>query len=213
MIATRRIPTFLRRYTDLPALLHMLGSKSISLLDPKYWDDENDAYYLSQYKNYRKLQTVLALCFSEAPETYHHWRVFSNGAAGICIFFNKKFLLDQLLVIPEITAREITYLSVNDLNRRKLTASELPFIKSAGYKPEAEFRVIYEDANCCRDSLKIPIDLECIKTIFLSPWLSTNIFESVKSAIRSIDGCVKLQISQSKLISDDAWKARAENLI
>ena len=65
----------LRRYTDLPALLYLLRTRSITLLDPSSWDDKNDSYYLEKYKEKKSLQTVLALCLSTAEETYHHWRV------------------------------------------------------------------------------------------------------------------------------------------
>ena len=73
---TTTTPTYLRRYTDLPALLHMLAAKQLTLLDPKTWDDQNDSFFMSQYKERKKLKTVLALCFSQTAKTYHHWRSF-----------------------------------------------------------------------------------------------------------------------------------------
>ncbi len=75
---------FLRRYTDLPALIYLLNERKITLLDPKSWDDQNDAYFLALYKEKKNLRSVLALCFSQAPETYHHWRVFASGSSGAC---------------------------------------------------------------------------------------------------------------------------------
>jgi hypothetical protein len=88
--------TELSRYTDLPALLYLLDKKKITLLDPKSWDDSNDSYYLSQYKEKKKLKSVLALCFSQTAETYHHWRVFSSGPSGVCIVFDREQLLGAL---------------------------------------------------------------------------------------------------------------------
>ncbi len=41
---------FLRRYTDLPALIHLLRTASITFLDPSSWDDKNDAYFMNLYK-------------------------------------------------------------------------------------------------------------------------------------------------------------------
>lgn len=67
------------RYTQLPALFYMLSAKKLTLLDPNPWDDKNDSYFLEQYKSKRDLKTVLPLCFSMAPETYHHWSVFAEG--------------------------------------------------------------------------------------------------------------------------------------
>ncbi|HNC85208.1 MAG TPA: hypothetical protein PK999_19310, partial [Nitrospira sp.] len=63
----------LRRYTDIPALTYLLTKQKITLLDPKSWDDSNDSHYLSLYKQRNKLKSLLALCFTQADETYHHW--------------------------------------------------------------------------------------------------------------------------------------------
>lgn len=81
-----------RRYTDLPALIHILTNRTLTLLDPSFWDDKNDSYFLATYKEKKELQSVLALCFTKESETYHHWRVFSSGASGACINFNPEQL-------------------------------------------------------------------------------------------------------------------------
>jgi hypothetical protein len=86
-------PAILNRYTTLPILLDILQQKHITLLSPATWEDWNDAYYLERYKQESKLRTVLAACFSERGETFHHWRVFSNGSSGVCIEFDKRSLL------------------------------------------------------------------------------------------------------------------------
>ena len=70
---------FLRRYTDLPAIAYSLKARCITLLDPQSWDDRNDSYFLRRYKDERKLSSVLALCFTQSSEKYHHWRVFAGG--------------------------------------------------------------------------------------------------------------------------------------
>ncbi len=61
-MAKTRSTESLRRYTDLPALLHLLKHRKITLLDPSTWDDTNDSYYLLKYKERKGLKTVLALC-------------------------------------------------------------------------------------------------------------------------------------------------------
>ena len=60
---------FLRRYTNLPALLYLLRERKITLLDPASWDDKNDSYFLSLYHQKKQLKSVLALCFTPAFET------------------------------------------------------------------------------------------------------------------------------------------------
>jgi hypothetical protein len=55
----------LHRYTNLTATIHMLRSRSITLLNPATWDDRNDAYFMAEYKRKVDAKTVLALCFAE----------------------------------------------------------------------------------------------------------------------------------------------------
>jgi len=61
------VATF-RRYTNLAVAIHMLRTKSITLLDPATWDDKNDAYDMAEYKRLKQAATVLALCFTESGE-------------------------------------------------------------------------------------------------------------------------------------------------
>ena len=70
----------LRRYTDVTSLIHIRRRRKITLLDPTTWEDKNDSKFLSIYKDKNNLKTVLALCFTDAPETSHHWKVFSPGS-------------------------------------------------------------------------------------------------------------------------------------
>lgn len=73
-------PPAFRRYTNLAAAIHLLQSRKITLLNPARWDDANDAYFMAEYKRLVGAETVLALCFAETAETYHHWRVFLTRA-------------------------------------------------------------------------------------------------------------------------------------
>ncbi len=208
---TQPTPTFLRRHTDLPALLHHLRTGSITLLDPRTWDDRNDSHYLAVYKEKKKLQTVLALCFSHASETYHHWSVFSKGPAGVCIIFDQQILLDTLNEYQGIRCARVKYLSIVSAKSRELRTSELPFLKRVGYKPEGEFRVTYESKTESHPSLQIPVPITCIRSISLSPWLHANLSETTVKTVRSLPGCESIKISRSTLISNEQWKALAKN--
>ncbi len=90
---------FLRRYGDLPSLIHLLTTHSITFLDPESWDDKNDSLFMRLYKENQSLDTLLALCFSQETETYHHWSVFAKGPSGVCISFKKQALLDELTLL------------------------------------------------------------------------------------------------------------------
>jgi hypothetical protein len=53
------------------------------------------------------LKTVLALCFTQATEHYHHWHVFAGGSSGVCIGFDRDALLKAAHKHPEITPKEV----------------------------------------------------------------------------------------------------------
>ncbi len=202
---------YLRRYTNLPALLHLLREKEITLLDPKTWDDRNDSYFMSLYKERQRLKTVLALCFSRSAETYHHWRVFSNGPAGVCIVFHQDALTAALEHNTGICAAPVKYLTLERAQERQIKVKDLPFLKRYGFKPEDEFRAVYTSKKKECSYLSIPIDLKCIQRIVLSPWMSRDLFDSTKHAICQVEGCGKLTVKRSTLISNEQWKELGRN--
>src|ERR1019366_8326517 len=175
----------LRRYTDLPALLHMLKHRCIALLDPTTWDDTNDSYYLLKYKEKRKLEAVLALCLTQADETYHHWRIFSHGPAGVCIDFHRAELIAALEGEAGVTVKPVEYLKVR-VDRRQVPApkiSELPFLKRQGFFAEEEVRAVYESASKAVKFLDVKIELSSIRRITLSPWLNLRLKPATMEAI------------------------------
>lgn len=208
---TRKSSNILRRYTDMPALLYLLQHKKITLLDPKNWDDTNDSYYLLQYKKKKTLKTVLALCLTEAEETYHHWRIFSHGTAGVCINFNRETLVNTLSVIPGMTLDSVTYCTVNKA-RKFLNVKKLPFLKRTGFTAEAEFRAVYESKKEIASYFDVKITLDSILKISLSPWLDKRLFITVKSVVHSIPGCENLAVTRSSLVGNSEWKKLADEL-
>lgn len=135
----------LKRYTDIPALIYLLRNQSITLLNPKSWDDTNDIYFLEQYKDKCGLKTLLALCFTGASETYHHWHVFSGGSSGVCITFKKEIFLGELSTTPGISHGEVKYKTINVMRKAKLEIAQLPYIKRYGFQDEGEYRLIFKD--------------------------------------------------------------------
>jgi hypothetical protein len=201
---------FLRRYTELPALVNALRNRQITLLDPQTWDDRNDSYYLSLYKQRKTLKTVLALCFTTCPETYHHWRVFANGTSGVCIRFDRPTLLRALRVQGGIRTGKVKYLTLKEIRNRRLTVKELPFLKRAAFEPEEEYRVIFESAAKAYPALNIRMPLSAIRRITLSPWLHPALSPDVKKIIKSIPGCSGLEVVRSTLIGNTEWKNLGE---
>ncbi len=197
---------YLRRYTDIPALTYLLTKQKITLLDPKSWDDSNDSHYLLLYKNRNKLKSLLALCFTEADETYHHWRVFAGGTGGVCIRFDRTTLLDTVAKHTGIRFEKVRYPTLLDLRRTKPATKDLPFIKRYAFLPENEFRVIFESDSKELAKLDIAIPLDSISRITLSPWAHESFSAPMKTLLKSIEGCGGLEIVRSTLIGNKEWK-------
>jgi len=194
-----------RRYTDLPSLIQILTKKEITLLDPASWDDKNDSFFLATYKQRKNLKSVLALCFTNASETYHHWRVFSSGSSGVCVHFNGPELKSGLTTVQGVQFEEVTYLKVDELRKKRPTVNQLPFIKRIPFKAEREFRALWESGTESRSNLEIPIKLSIITRITLSPWLHPTLRENLILALKRIDGCKSIPMYRSTLTENARW--------
>jgi hypothetical protein len=195
----------LRRYTNLAATLHLLQNKCLTLLNPDTWDDRNDAFFMSEYERQKGAQKVLALCFAEAPETYHHWRVFSHGSDGVCLEFDKAKLEAHLKSIDGVEFRAVEYKTIKDAKLEGIATDDLPFVKRHGYRDEKEFRAVYTDLQVARDFVLVPISLDCIDRVTLSPWMAEALAEAVKTTIRGLEDCATLKVYRTTLIENDKW--------
>lgn len=211
-----RQPAILRRYTNLAATIHLLQKKKITLLDPATWDDKVDVHYMRQCSKLLK-SPVLALCFCQAPqERYHHWRVYANGIDGVCIIFNKDWLLGNLDVDYDGLMHDgVVYRSYADVSRNPPDVLKLPFIKRTAYKDEREYRIVrlFDEDEGPASVRDYDIDLDCVRRVVLSPWMPKGLYLSVKSVLRSIDGCAGLRVTRSLLIEHGKWKRFGEEAI
>ncbi len=195
----------LRRYTDLPALFYMLRRRKITLLNPASWDDRNDSYYLDLYKERKGLGAVLALCFTEVGETYHHWRVFSPGTSGVCIRFDKEILVEHMCRRIGMHVGPTQYKMMDHVRQKPPSLEDLPFLKRYAFRDEREFRLIYESKKTI--SVKdFSIPIESIDRISLSPWVNDSLADAIWETIRGLSGCEGLTVGQSSLINNNEWK-------
>lgn len=202
---------YLRRYTDLPALIYLLTERKLTLLDPRSWDDSNDSHYLGLYLEKKNLKSVLAACFTQADETYHHWRVFAPGSGGVCIKFIRSRLIRALKNQPDLRTGPVTYLTLANLRDESVRVRELPFLKRYAFEHENEYRIIYESKANRLSKLDIDIPLFSIDRIMLSPWIHPDLSNKVKKIVRSIHGCSDLRIVRSTLINNEEWKRLGED--
>jgi hypothetical protein len=201
--------TPLRRYTNIASVLHILRNQCITLLNPAFWDDRNDAYYIARYKQRTGAASVLALCFARAPETYHHWRVFSSGGDGLCVEFDEARLVEAIGKDEAVTAREVIYKEVRDVTTAPVAIRDLPFLKRIPYRDEQEFRLLYESRSVETEFHHIPIPIAAISRITLSPWMAAPLAKSVKDTLKGLPGCEKTKVYKSTLVENEQWKRAA----
>jgi hypothetical protein len=203
----------LKRYTELPFVLQILQSKSISLLNANSWDDKNDAHYVECYRKKSKLKSVLALCLTEASQTYHHWRIFSQGASGACIYFKRPDFLKWVSETAGLEGKKVLYKNIKQLTEEvgngKIELADIPYIKRKAYQNEAEFRLIFES-----DKLKkiktFPLPLSIIDRVVLNPWLPPSTVASLKLLIGKIDGCENIPVFRATIVQNDEWRKLAD---
>jgi hypothetical protein len=132
--------TALRRYTQLAPLIHLLQQKCLTLLSPRTWNDKNDSYFLEVYRQRLNLGSVLALCFAESVETYHHWHVFAGQSSGVCLEFDKEVLIQSVCQTVGIRCDSVKYPEIKTLRHAHPSTQDLPFVKRYPFKDEREFR-------------------------------------------------------------------------
>ena len=186
---------FLRRYTDLPSVLSILRSRAITLLSPDSWDDRNDRNLMAAYQRQKKYKTVLALCFSQVPETYHHWKVFTAAKTGICVVFEKERLVSALLG-SGVKSSRVTYKTIHQLKESPPTVDELPFTKRAAYTDEKEFRLLYTSKSKQLESKDAEVPIGAFEKIVVNPWLAEPLVAEVRRTIQLIPGFETLEVLQ-----------------
>jgi hypothetical protein len=197
---------YLRRYTELPQAIELLKSRSLTLLDPQHWDDKNDAVLIEKYRKMRGLEKILALCFTEASETYHHWKIYARGVAGVCIEFHKERLLDSIPRGRGFRHGPVKYIRVDELASYQKSASKWPFLKRLPFSGEKEYRLIYEDKEEGENTAcHVNFELKAINHIYLSPWVHKQTAAAVANMIRYLPQCGDLNVTKTTLVSNRKW--------
>ena len=204
-------PDHLRRYTDLAAAIRMLKTRSITLLSPSSWDDKNDKNLMAAYQRHIQHKTVLALCFAEAAETYHHWKVFCPGKDGICIVFEKARLISALPK-AELQHSLVRYYTLKKLREHEPTPERVPFSKRAAYRDEKEFRLLFSCADQELKSKDFEFPVAAIGRVIVNPWLADPLVDTVREVINTIPGFETLDVLQSRVTDGPAWKAFAQRI-
>jgi len=197
-------PPYLKRYMQLPQALHILSQQLLNLGDTRYWQDRSEVAIFEKYRDAKKLKGVLALCFTEAPETHHQWAIYAQGVSGVCIEFDKAGLLKAFNRDPRLRHGNVDYVKVRDASAYRGRVDEWPFVKRIQFRDEREYRVIYNDEDGIR-FFELGFSLKFVNRIHLSPWIQENVLESNIELIRRIPGCENLTISRTTVLENRSW--------
>src|SRR6202007_2884813 len=137
------------------------------------------------FKTFYGLETLLALCLTSREETYHHWKVFTDKNNGVCIKFRRD-QFEATMRASNVHVREMTYLTIDELDPSKYRAEDLPFLKRYGFGDEGEFRAVFASKENVKGPKRIKIDLGMIDSISMNPWMHRSVFDSVKRTIESL---------------------------
>ena len=205
--------TRIKRYTTLASAVDMLVEQHLPLLDPSKWKDTNDTHFLGAFLDCVKSKSIYAACFTQATETYHHWQVFAGANEGVCVEFDKEALLESLVDERRYMWDDMKYRTLGQLRlRKRINAYELPFLKRNGFSDEKEFRLLYYSAQRQKPAHLVPIKRAWIKRVIINPWLNDALFQSMKTAIRSIPGCGNVSVIHTSLINNTEWKDACEKV-
>ncbi len=205
-------PPSIRRYTNLAQALFILKHRKIVLMNPSSWDDQNDSFYLQQYKAKKGAKAVSALCFARGAETYHHWSIFSGGTDGVCISFNRNKLVNSLFPRDNIRCESVRYKNFSDMEKDETCVDDLPFIKRKGYAAEKEFRILHTDLLDESNYPQFTFDLNAITRITVSPWLVKDYYPEVKAVIKNTNIPSNIPIYRSTLIGNQTWQRFAREV-
>lgn len=197
---------YLRRYTHLPAAIHLLKTRTLTLLDPSGWDDGNDVFYMEEFKRRKGLKSLLAVCLSGAEESYHYWKVFAGNPAGVCIRLRQGMLLRSLRDVSGATFGEMDYRLMTAARKKELSLDDFPFVKRHAYIDEQEVRIIWQSESEARNSFNIQVPLGCVARITLSPWLPKSLVETTRAMLREVAGQPYPEVVRSTIVASEEWK-------
>jgi hypothetical protein len=105
----------------------------------------------------------------------------------------------------------VVYRKIEEQAFREKKVRHWPFIKRLPYRGENEFRIIYEDRGIEPHSLyPLPFSIESIERVYLSPWIKSAAFKSVKKTIQNMPNCQNIKVSKTTLLDNERWKNSLE---
>jgi hypothetical protein len=206
----KKLPTELKRYTNIDSVIKIIESGRILLTSPKKWKDKNDLASVEAYMRLKGDKVIGVLCLADGLEMVHHWFTYAKGKKGCCIHFNtRKFLLK--IKKENLLRGWMDYKAIKDLKSselKKMPLKKIPFIKRRPYECEEEYRIIWTGQNI--EEQPVINILDCIKDITLSPDCDPQNETLLKNVMKKRG--INIQIKHSKILEEKNWISRFDHL-
>lgn len=205
---------WLKKYMKLEHLKDTLENKRLFLGDPNSWEDKNDAKLMELFKEARGYAAIRATCLTASDDRYHFWDIFGKKERGVCLWFDRVQLLDDISHDPNLCAGEVQYYMPGSLETK--TVDHLPFAKRVQYVDEREFRVLrcYQKGEKVKGALRFrPSSL---KRVYLNSWLTrksgqVEMWESkIKDWTRGYSPSHRICVKRNRVTDYQEWKLAAE---
>ena len=198
---------WLKKYTKLEYLHATLQQRQLYLGYPKEWDDKNDSECIRLYSATSDGFEIRATCLTEAADRFHFWHVFGEREKGVCLWFDKNSLLNDIKNDASLVANEVQYPTCRKLSQ--IEPHLIPFIKREQYQDEREFRVLRVKAAHNTAADKFSFSARSLRRVYLNPWLSSKTVEQEKSKIAGMlkNGLKHVEVLQNRSLRHDDWIA------
>lgn len=197
--------SWLKKYTKLEHLKGILQERQLYLGDPSDWEDQNDSEVIRlSSKNFGGFN-LRATCLTEAVDRYHFWHVFGEREHGVCLWFEKDSLLNDVQNDPSLVADIVQYRNAEDL--RRLERKSIPFTKRVQYSDEREFRILRVEQAQNTAPEKLAFSARSLRRIYLNPWLSLEDAKRKKTEISSWLGkdLGHIDVYQNRSLKQKTW--------
>jgi hypothetical protein len=201
---------WLKKYTRLSYLPEILKKRRLHLGDPKDWTDKNDSKLIGLWSCAFDVPDIRVTCLAEAPDRFHFWDIFGECEKGVCLWFDKSILLDDIRKDTSLISEMVQYRSLAGL--RQLDARLVPFAKREQYGDEREFRVIRVKPVQHIPADKFEFSALSLRRIYLNSWLSSTEAKKWRDDISGLLATefVDVKVRQNRVLSYQPWIRAAE---
>lgn len=143
---SKKKPTLLRHFTTEESLFKILEN-GLKLSDGVSWEDKNDVYCITRYKEYQRhckqSNNVLIVCFCDGKGNDYHWHNFNKDDSITCsINLDKQRFTEYVRHLDGFRVpKKVIYCNNRGLTGKRI--ADIPYLKRWEYWIEQEYRLLY----------------------------------------------------------------------